>query len=209
MTTPTILQHPAATERGTAPHPMARRWRGVEHLRPAIGWMRTWPLRRWLIGIVAFVVVAAVYAGTLLASESPSWWRWVVAVLGGLSIGLGTAGLGGAPSGRPATLCDARPILFGATALYFSIVPPETNTAAGQFLAGYGTGVVTVLQPLLAIAGILASLWAVRERFAAEAAPAAEGEVCVTCRPLPTVRRSSDVLGVAPGRVTNDKADSR
>jgi hypothetical protein len=111
-------------------------------------------------------------------------------MVGSASLAVAVAALGDARLGRPATLCDLRPVLVGGVALYLAVLPLGSTSPGASFLAGFGLGALMVLRPVLALVGVLAPVWSVHDRFVAEVVESHEGETCSTCMPLPSWGRT-------------------
>jgi hypothetical protein len=163
---------------------------GWGRVRAGLGWVRSWSVFRRVIGVVAGLVGVAVFGSAAGSGNGWSWWVPVVVVVGGTSLAVAVAALGGARSGRAATLCDLRPVLVGSVALYLAVLPLGSASAGSSFLAGFGPGVLMILRPVLALVGVLAPVWSAHDRFVAEVVESHEGETCSTCVPLPAWGRT-------------------
>lgn len=134
-----------------------------------------WPRRRFGVGVgaaaVSVLALASVTGLSPFGSAGGAGWRYPLVLLLAALIGLYSATAVRAPVGAEMTLCDLRWPVFAAIAMLYA--DRDTTMSAG-------------LGALFDIAAATLMAWAVGQRLEQErrALSGADGEVCLTCRPL-------------------------
>lgn len=139
-----------------------------------------WDARRWLTAIAAALVVGLVIAiPTALIpnpifgrSIEPTWWAYpitvITAILGGMVL---ATYLRGAPTDESTASQGQRGVTIGGLLAYFAVGCPVCNKIV--LIALGTTGAVqwfAPIQPLLAVAGIVAMAWALLARLSGSVA---------------------------------------
>jgi hypothetical protein len=152
--------------------------------RAAFATLRTWSVRRWaaaalatLVSLVLLGIPTALIPNPIFARkiEAPGW-TWpslvVTAALAGLLLATYVRqGADGAAALDEATQEEARSVTIGGLLSFFAIGCPTCNKLV--LLALGSSGAITwfePVQPVLALAGIVLLVWALRRRLVGELA---------------------------------------